>query len=84
MALRECFGARLDPDRMVAQFMEMVQVDSESGEEAAFLAWLLPVLRDLGARAGLGARSGGGPMMSSRRMTYWLLLTEGSMTNLPT
>ena len=53
MALRECFGARLDPDRMVAQFMEMVQVDSESGEEAAFLAWLLPVLRDLGARADL-------------------------------
>ena len=53
MALQECFGARLDPDRMVAQFMAMVQVDSESGQEAAFMAWLLPVLRELGAEADL-------------------------------
>jgi len=55
MALRDAFGTTLDTDRMVAQFMAMVQVDSESGEEAAFMAWLLPVLRGLGAKADLDA-----------------------------
>jgi tripeptide aminopeptidase len=53
MTLRTCFGTPLDSDRMVAQFMEMVQIDSESGDEAAFLAWLGPVLEGLGAKAGL-------------------------------
>ena len=53
MALQERFGATMDTDRMVAQFMAMVQIDSESGQEAAFMAWLLPVLRDLGAQAEL-------------------------------
>jgi tripeptide aminopeptidase len=55
MTLQERFGARMDTGRMVAQFMAMVQVDSESGEEAAFMDWLLPVLRDLGATAALDA-----------------------------
>jgi tripeptide aminopeptidase len=53
MANQIRFGATMDSDRMVAQFMEMVQVDSESGDEAAFMAWLLPVLQGLGAKAGL-------------------------------
>ena len=53
MALRERFGATMDTERMVAQFMAMVQIDSESGEEAAFMAWLLPVFRGLGATAEL-------------------------------
>jgi tripeptide aminopeptidase len=55
MALHTRFGATLDTDRMVTQFMEMVRIDSESGEEADFMAWLLPVLRDLGATANLDA-----------------------------
>jgi len=53
LALKTRFGATMDTDRMVDQFMAMVRIDSESGEEAAFMAWLLPVLRDLGATAGL-------------------------------
>ena len=53
MALQAHYGATMDLDRMVAQFMAMVQIDSESGQEAAFMAWLLPVLRDLGAQADL-------------------------------
>jgi len=53
MALQTAFGTPMDTDRMVSQFMAMVQIDSESGEEAAFMAWLLPVLRDLGATAAL-------------------------------
>jgi len=53
MALHRRFGATMDTDRMVDQFMAMVQIDSESGEEATFMNWLLPVLRDLGAQAGL-------------------------------
>jgi tripeptide aminopeptidase len=55
MALHTRFGASLDTDRMVSQFLEMVRIDSESGEEAAFMAWLLPVLRELGATADLDA-----------------------------
>ncbi len=55
MALDTRFGVPMDTDRMVTQFMEMVRIDSESGEEAAFMAWLLPVLRDLGAAADLDA-----------------------------
>lgn len=55
MALHDRFGTPMDTDRMVTQFMEMVQIDSESGEEAAFMAWLLPVLRELGATADLDA-----------------------------
>lgn len=55
MALNTRFGATMDTERMVTQFMEMVRIDSESGEEAAFLDWLLPVLRSLGAAANLDA-----------------------------
>ncbi len=40
-------------ERMVRQFMEMVQIDSESGNEAAFLEYLLGEVRSLGADAGL-------------------------------
>jgi tripeptide aminopeptidase len=39
--------------RMVEQFMEMVRIDSESGNEARFLAWLLEEVRSLGATASL-------------------------------
>ncbi len=53
MAQQARFGAEMDTDRMVSQFMDMVRIDSESGDEAAFMQWLLPVLRDLGAEAGL-------------------------------
>jgi tripeptide aminopeptidase len=45
----------MDSARMVAQFMEMVQVDSESGDEARFMDWLKPRLEDVGATAGLDA-----------------------------
>jgi len=38
---------------MVRQFMEMVRIDSESGNEARFLAWLLDEVRSLGADAAL-------------------------------
>ncbi|BDU72737.1 M20/M25/M40 family metallo-hydrolase [Mesoterricola silvestris] len=55
MALTTRFGTAMDTDRMITQFMEMVRIDSESGEEAAFMAWLLPVLRGLGATADLDA-----------------------------
>ena len=34
---------------MVGQFMAMVRVDSESGDEARFMAWLLPRIEELGA-----------------------------------
>ncbi len=40
-------------ERMVEQFMELVQIDSESGNEAAFLDHLLAEVRSLGADAGL-------------------------------
>jgi tripeptide aminopeptidase len=53
VALRERFGVRMDTTRMVGQFMEMVQVDSESGDEAQFMTWLQPRLEALGAKAEL-------------------------------
>jgi len=55
VALQSRFGVLMDSDRMTAQFMEMVRVDSESGDEARFMAWLLPRLEELGARAELDA-----------------------------
>ena len=36
---------------MIKQFMEMVQIDSESGEEAAFIDYLLGEFKKLGAEA---------------------------------
>jgi len=53
MTLHERFGVSMDTERMVAQFMEMVQIDSESGNEARFMAWLLPRLEEVGATAQL-------------------------------
>ena len=53
MALQNRFGVEMDTARMVAQFVEMVQVDSESGDEARFMDWLKPRLEELGATAGL-------------------------------
>ena len=53
MATRERFGVAMDTDRMVAQFMDMVRVDSESGDETRFMAWLVPRLEELGAHARL-------------------------------
>lgn len=38
-------------ERMVKQFMEMVRIDSESGEEAQFIDYLLKELETLGAEA---------------------------------
>ena len=55
MALRERFGVAMDTDRMVAQFMDAVRVDSESGDEARFMSWLLPRLEEVGATAQLDA-----------------------------
>jgi tripeptide aminopeptidase len=55
VALQERFGVAMDTERMVAQFMDMVRVDSESGDEARFMAWLLPRLEEVGARAALDA-----------------------------
>jgi tripeptide aminopeptidase len=43
----------MDTGRMVAQFMDMVQVDSESGDEARFMDWLTPRLAEVGATAAL-------------------------------
>ncbi len=40
-------------ERMVQQFMEMVRIDSESGNEARFLDYLLREVRALGADAAL-------------------------------
>ena len=40
-------------ERMVRQFMEMVRIDSESGEEAAFMAYLLGAIRQIGGQAEL-------------------------------
>ena len=36
-------------DRMINQFMEMVQIDSESGNEAEFINYLKPEFEKLGA-----------------------------------
>lgn len=38
-------------ERMVKQFMEMVQIDSESGEEAAYIDYLLEEFKKVGAEA---------------------------------
>lgn len=51
MAVQQRFGVSMDTDRMVAQFTEMVRVDSESGNEARFMAWLQPRLEEVGATA---------------------------------
>ena len=51
MAVQQRFGVAMDTDRMVTQFMEMVRVDSESGNEARFMAWLRPRLEEIGATA---------------------------------
>ncbi len=40
-------------ERMVRQFMEMVRIDSESGNEARFMAYLLGEVKALGAAAAL-------------------------------
>jgi len=40
-------------ERMVNQFMEMVRIDSESGEEAAFMEYLLEAVREAGGEAEL-------------------------------
>jgi len=40
-------------ERLVRQFMEMVQIDSESGDEARFMAYLLDEVVALGGRAAL-------------------------------
>ena len=53
MALQDRFGVAMDTDRMVTQFMEMVRIDSESGNEGRFLEWLIPKLDEVGATAGL-------------------------------
>lgn len=53
MALQTRFETSMDTERMVNQFMEMVQIDSESGEEAAFLDHMLGVLKGMGADASL-------------------------------
>ncbi len=37
-------------ERMVRQFMEMVRIDSESGNEARFMAYLLGEVRRSAAR----------------------------------
>ena len=39
--------------RMIEQFMQMVRIDSESGNEARFLEWLMGELRSMGATADL-------------------------------
>jgi len=40
-------------ERMVRQFMEMVRIDSESGNEARFMAWLLGAVAEVGGAAAL-------------------------------
>jgi len=42
-------------DRMVNQFLDMVRIDSESGNEARMLEYLLQELREMGAEADLDA-----------------------------
>ena len=38
-------------ERMIKQFMEMVQIDSESGNEAQFIDYLLAEFKKMGADA---------------------------------
>jgi tripeptide aminopeptidase len=42
-------------ERMVDQFMEMVRIDSESGDEAQMMDYLLGVTREMGADSRLDA-----------------------------
>ncbi|MBI5549376.1 MAG: M20/M25/M40 family metallo-hydrolase [Deltaproteobacteria bacterium] len=42
-------------ERMVRQFMEMVAIDSESGNEARMMEYLLKAIREVGGEAGLDA-----------------------------
>ena len=49
-------------DRMVRQFMEMVRIDSESGNEARFMAYLL---REVEAIGGAAALDGYGNLIAS-------------------
>ena len=42
-------------ERMVRQFMEMVRIDSESGNEARFMEYLLNEVVALGGKAALDA-----------------------------
>ena len=76
MSIQERFGVAMDTDRMVAQFMDMVRIDSESGNEGRFLEWLIPTLDEVGATAGLDTygnliahlpalNSGAGPVLLS-------------------
>ena len=37
-------------ERMVQQFMEMVRIDSESGDEARFMQYLLGAVAEVGGR----------------------------------
>lgn len=55
MALEGRFGVSMDTGRMTTQFMEMVRIDSESGDEARFMAWLTPRLEEIGADVQLDA-----------------------------
>lgn len=55
MALQDRFGVSMDTERMTTQFMEMVRIDSESGDEARFMAWLVPRLEEIGAGVQLDA-----------------------------
>ncbi len=55
MALQDRFGVSMDTERMTTQFMEMVRIDSESGDEARFMAWLVPRLEEIGGGVQLDA-----------------------------
>jgi len=39
------------PERMITQFMEMVRIDSESGNEAKFIEYLKKEFEKIGATA---------------------------------
>lgn len=67
-----------DTERLVRQFIEMVQIDSESGEEAGMMQYLLEAFHAVGAAAELdsygnllarlpakGAREGAAPLLLS-------------------
>lgn len=55
MPLHPRFDTPMDTERMVAEFLEMVQIDSESGDEATFLTWLKPRIEALGGTADFDA-----------------------------
>ena len=67
-------------ERMIKQFMEMVRIDSESGNEARFLAWLLDEVRSIGGTAALddyGNLIGTFPAKGSRATEPILLSCHG-------